>query len=155
MFKKRILLVMPLIMVLAAIAFIGTGANGKSSLTDAQMSSVYGGHVFETENNDACAQLWTWGDCSGSSDDRVPDPWPGGSGGCLGNWRTTCGQNEKYCEETSPNLGCVYDDDLDCTNTYKTGSCDLVGETCIVTSSGSFDCMNRSPNQRRDAHNTL
>ena len=152
MFKKM-LFAMPLVLVLALVVSVSTLAQGKVALSDAQMSSIYGGvpcYVIETGDT-ACADLEQSGTCTDiAADPNVPDDgWEGE--GCDGDWNTSCLQSEKYCKQNQfPNKGCIDDSDIDCEGTYDHCSCGERPE-CDFNCDW-YLCSGRTPGEKSDAH---
>ncbi|MHC4865244.1 MAG: hypothetical protein ACYTEX_14245 [Planctomycetota bacterium] len=96
---KKIALVVPLVLVLALVVSVSISAPGKVALTDAQMSSVYGGCDCKTHDNDGCDPQLCFLDCSywpewfeaGCED-------PNTELNCRGAWQTSCKQEQKRCK---------------------------------------------------------
>ena len=120
MFKKM-LLAMPLVLVLALVAFIGT-SQGKVGLSDAQLSSIYGGGTD--------CKHYDYKGCSAASgicDEEAIDPED-----CVSPEMTTCKQQRKRCQRPGWN-GCT-NNTVDCVGTYDYRECNwlLPEEACYV-----------------------
>jgi hypothetical protein len=133
--SREIVLVVPLVLVVALVMSVSTSAPGKVALTDAQMSSVYGGAKCRYYDNDGCDPVYCYGDCSEHL------YWPCGDApnlpNCNGSWTTTCKQEQRLCKGGGP--GCT-NQAVDCLGTYDAWSCLTVYDECEVNWDGTFDC---------------
>jgi hypothetical protein len=151
--SKKFLLAMSLVLVLGLVAFFSTSAQGEVSLTDAQMSSVYGGCVVASTGGgyQYCSGPTLSGDCSGLGN-SPPDP-----GTCDRIRTTSCKQPGERCIGGKPDLGCVNLPWTNCEGTYDTFICFVnPSDTCVEQSYGPpAACYGRSPGTKPDAENTL
>ncbi|MHC4865243.1 MAG: hypothetical protein ACYTEX_14240 [Planctomycetota bacterium] len=120
---KKIVLAVPLVLVLALAVSVRTSVPGKVALTDAQMSSVYGGAKCRYYDMDGCDPVYCFGDCSyrqewwdaGCEDPNLPN-------NCSGGWWTTCKQAQRWC--SGGGSGCTETTPA-CLGTFDAWSCGL------------------------------
>ncbi|MHC4528818.1 MAG: hypothetical protein ACYTEX_11965 [Planctomycetota bacterium] len=139
---KKIVSVVPLVLVLALVVSVSTSARGKVALTEAQMSSVYGGAKCKYYNNDGCEPLFCLLDCS-----DMQEWWDAGCvddpnlpNNCQGAWETTCKEVQRRCN--GGGTGCT-DSTTGCTGTYDMWHCGYSPPPeleCVVEHGGTYDC---------------
>ncbi|MHC4479035.1 MAG: hypothetical protein ACYTEL_25705 [Planctomycetota bacterium] len=137
--SRKIVLVLPLVLTLALV--VGISAQGKVALTDAEMSSVYGGgRNCRTYNWTGCQPVYCDRNCSawqewfeaGCTD---PETEPN----CVGLWETPCNEQQLHCGplRSSSSGGCA-NTTTDCVGSYSQ-------YTCGYATPPDKDCEMRGP----------
>lgn len=112
MFRNTCFLLAPLAVLLVLMTFVSKNTNGKTILTDAEMSNVYGGGN--------CLYCAPWGEgCPGYSREMTPFPDPPASPeGYEIVEKDSCTQSEDECQGPALPTDSCTDGSTACTGTY-------------------------------------